>query len=123
MSHHATRSNSRVRRPDRSNRIRRHLGTLSALLVGIVLFGHLLVAAHAGSHVAQPSVDGISESCAVCTVGKGSTGVLAAIVRIRLQADIWEAEFVRPRALPVLSLYSANAARAPPSIDPTFDGV
>ena len=89
----------------------------------MVLFGHLLVAAHASSHGAQPTGDGISESCAVCTVGKSSTGVLAAIVRIHRQPDPWEAGLSRLQVLPALFLYSANVARAPPAIHPTFDGV
>ena len=89
----------------------------------MVLFGHLLVAAHTSSHVASPTGDGISESCAVCTVGKSSTGVLATIVRIHRQPDPREAGFSHLQVLPVLFLYNANVARAPPSTLPTFDGV
>lgn len=119
MSHHATRSLRRWRRAERSNTVRRPW-KVPVLLVGIALLGHLLVAVHAGAHMAEPSADRISESCAACAIGKGSTGVLAAVLHLGPQNDPWVPTFDRPPIPPASLLRSVNIARAPPRPLPTF---
>lgn len=114
VNHEAMPSLSVRGRPRRVRAPRSGISVLAARVAALALFGHLLVVAHAASHLAPSGPNSASPHCVLCSVGEHSAGIPTAAIASSPRVATWVLALASPPVAPSLRAAGAVPARGPP---------